>query len=137
MKAAEILNMENILSEIKIGKVSDKNVRHTLLVFYRTIAKKANEIREEADLIRKKFMEGNEPLIKKVAENAPLTNEEAEEYKAINEAYTSELDSFYNEDIKNITIEGAVKLEDLADALAESGSELRFRELASAFSILG
>lgn len=136
MKAAEILNMENILSEIKIGKVSDKNVRHSLIVFYRSIAKVANGIREEADLIRKKFMEGNEPLIKKAAEGG-LSKAEADEYKALNDAYTAELDSFYGEDIKNITIEGGVKLEDLADALAESGSELRFRELVSAFSILG
>ena len=135
MKAAEILNMENILSEIKIGKVSDKNARHSLIVFYRSIAKFANGIREEADLIRKKFMEGNEPLIKKAAEGG-LSKEEADEYKALNDAYTAELDSFYGEEIKDLVIE-SVRIEDIADALAESGSELRFRELASAFSILG
>lgn len=135
MKASDILNMENILSEIKIAKISNATERHNLLVFYRSIAKEANGIREEADIVRKKFMEGNEALVKKVTDKT-ATPEEAGEYMALNESYRAELDALYGEERK-ITIEGTVSLENIADALAESGSEIRFGELATVFSILG
>lgn len=130
MTNKELISIFNLLSSIKLNKVSDKETRSAILANHMALYKLNKGVNDDVEELRKRFFEGKEAELKKyiALQDAGKTDELDPKMRELviefNTEYGNLMSSHADVSLKKIDADSFV------DALAEQNIDITLEELA-------